>query len=158
MSGRQPSLRRSFRRFWLSLLRPWSDWQKRRKRSQSLGARGEREAERFLTRLGYKIVARNERDRLGELDLVAIEGRIVVFVEVKTLVSDHYKQPAEAVNKAKQQRLIRAAKRYLLKHELLECDYRFDVVSIVWPPGEVPRIDHIRHAFTESKYEPGRVR
>lgn len=156
MSHRR-SLRRSLRRFWLSLIRPWSDWQKRRRRAQTLGARGEREAERFLTQLGYKIVARNERDRLGELDLVAVDGRTVVFVEVKTLVSDSYKQPAEAVNAAKQQRLIRAAKRYMLKHELMECDYRFDVVSIVWPAGKPPRIDHIPRAFIESKHEPGRV-
>lgn len=108
-------------------------------------------------RLGYKIVARNERDRLGELDLVAVDGRTIVFVEVKTLASDSFKQPAEAVNAAKQQRLIRAAKRYLRKHELLECDYRFDVVSIVWPSGKMPRIDHIRRAFSESKHEIGRV-
>jgi putative endonuclease len=151
------SIRQSLRRLWLSLLRPWSDWQKRRRRAKTLGARGEREAEQFLKRIGYKIVARNERDRLGELDLVAVNGRTVVFVEVKTLASDSYKQPAEAVNAAKQQRLIRAAKRYLLKHELLACDYRFDVISIVWPSGKSPRIDHIQRAFTESRPEPGRV-
>lgn len=66
---------RTIRRWWLKLVRAWVEWRKRRQRAGTLGARGEREAERFLRQKGYKIVGRNERDRLGELDLVAVDGR-----------------------------------------------------------------------------------
>ena len=74
----------------------------------------------YLRRLGYKIVARRERGRLGELDLVAVDGRTVVFVEVKTRRSHDAGHPAEAVDPEKQRRLTRLALAYLKRHGLLE--------------------------------------
>jgi putative endonuclease len=67
------------------------------RRYRSLGQRSERAAERYLRHKGYKIVARRERGRLGELDLVAVDGRTVVFIEVKTRTSHSAGHPAEAV-------------------------------------------------------------
>ena len=99
----------------------------------SLGQRGERAAERYLRRLGYKIVARRERGPLGELDLVAVDGRTVVFVEVKTRRSHDAGHPAEAVGAEKQRRLTRLALAYLKRHDLLEYTARFDVVAVTWP-------------------------
>ena len=72
-----------------------------------LGRRGEAAAARYLARKGYKIAARGDRTSLGELDLVAVDGKTVVFVEVKTRQSCEEVHPAEAVDEAKQRRLTR---------------------------------------------------
>jgi len=118
------------------------------RRYRSLGQRGERAAERFLRRKGYKIVARRERGRLGELDLVAVDGRTVVFIEVKTRTSHSAGHPAEAVGADKQQRLTRLALGYLKRHGLLEHKARFDVVAVTWPDdARHPHIDHFQNAF-----------
>jgi putative endonuclease len=118
------------------------------RRYRSLGARGERAAERYLRRAGYRIVGRRDRGRLGELDLVAVDGRTVVFVEVKTRTSREAGHPAEAVGPLKQARLTRLALAYLKRHDLLEHRARFDVVAITWPKGSRrPTISHIRNAF-----------
>jgi putative endonuclease len=113
-----------------------------------LGRRGEREAEKFLKRLGYRIIARSQRSRLGEIDLVAVDGRTIVFVEVKTRRSDQAGHPAEAVGPAKQQQLTRVALGYLRRHDLLEYAARFDVVAITWSAdSRRPTIEHIKNAF-----------
>ncbi len=115
---------------------------------QSLDRRGERAAERFLRRRGMKIVGRRERDRLGELDLIAVDGRTVVFVEVKTRRHHGAGHPAEAVDQDKQQRLTRLALAYLKRHDLLECSARFDVVAVTWPAdARRPTIDYYQNAF-----------
>jgi putative endonuclease len=129
---------------------PWSrlfGWLPGRRRPHTLGLRGEALAERFLRRRGYKIVARGHRDLLGELDLVAIQGRTIVFVEVKTRRSARYGHPAEAIDSAKQRRITQAALRFLRKHDLLEQRSRFDVLAITWPTGRRPRVEHFPGAF-----------
>lgn len=119
-----------------------------------LGDRGERYAARYLRRRGMKIVGRQERAAGGELDLVAVEGRTVVFVEVKTrrLPGDERPEhPLEAITSAKQRRIIRAAMAYLQRHHLVDCAVRFDVVAVLWPLQERwwnrPEIIHVRGAF-----------
>jgi uncharacterized protein (TIGR00252 family) len=81
-----------------------------------LGYLGERAAEKYLKRQGYKIVARGLLLRGGELDLVAVDGRTIVFVEVKTRRSAQFGLPAEAVSIRKQVYLTRAALFYLKRH------------------------------------------
>ena len=110
-----------------------------------LGVRGERLAVRYLRRKGYKIVACNWSDTLGELDVVAVDGRTIVFVEVKTWATVSDESPSLAVDDDKQSRLTRLALRFLKHHDLLECSARFDVVAIRWQ--EEPTIEHIRNAF-----------
>src|SRR6478736_1225392 len=88
--------------------------------------RGEDAAARYLKRLGYVIVARGHRDNIGELDLVAVDGRTIVFIEVKTRASHDAGHPADAVDEAKQRRLTRLAISYMKRHDLLECAARFD--------------------------------
>lgn len=114
----------------------------------SLGQRGEREAARYLRRLGYTIVARGQRDQLGEIDLIAVEGRTIVFVEVKTRTGDVAGHPADAVDHRKQQRLTRLATAYLKRHDLLDCKTRFDVIAVTWPGGKKrPVLEHFKDAF-----------
>jgi putative endonuclease len=130
---------------WRDRLRQW--WLRLRP-PQSLGQRGERAAARFLKRRGYKIVARGERDRIGELDLVAVDGQTIVFVEVKTRASQDAGHPVEAVDADKQSRLTRLALTYLKRHDLLEYPARFDVVAITWAEdAKHPRIEHFPNAF-----------
>jgi putative endonuclease len=105
----------------------WAAW----RRPKPLGLLGERAAEKFLRRKGYKIVARHLRLRSGELDLVAIDGRTIVFVEVKTRRTQQFGRPAESVDIKKQRRLTRAGLSYLKRHRLLECRCRFDVVAVL---------------------------
>lgn len=115
---------------------------------KTLGQRGEAAAARYLKRLGYKIVGRGVQLRIGEIDIIAVDGRTVVFVEVKTRDSDVAGEPHEAVDLAKQERLTRLALVFLKRHHLLEYSSRFDVVSILWPKGERrPKIRHIKNAF-----------
>jgi len=135
--------------FSMSTLRKTWTWIGNWRTPQPLGKRGEAAAARFLKRLGYHVVARSERDMLGELDLIAIDQRTIVFVEVKTRKSHQAGHPAEAVGDAKQRRLTRLALGYLKRHDLLEQRARFDVVAITWPnPQEPPVIEHYRNAFT----------
>jgi putative endonuclease len=118
-------------------------------RPRTLGEQGEALAARYLKRRGFKIVSRQDRSRIGELDLVAVEDRTIVFVEVKTRRSASKGQPAEAVDDAKQFQLTRAALAYLKTHGLLEEQARFDVITVIWPPhGTAPQLDHFRDAFS----------
>jgi putative endonuclease len=118
---------------------------------KSLGERGENFAARHLKRLGYHIVGRQVDLRVGELDIVAVDGRTVVFVEVKTRTSDSAGAPAEAVDELRQERMTRAALAYLKSHGLLEYSARFDVVALTWPEGaHTPTVEHIQNAFPSA--------
>lgn len=116
--------------------------------SASLGAAGEKAAAQFLRKLGYRILARGHRQRLGEIDLIALDEGCVVFVEVKTWRSDRVHDPSEAVNRSKQEKLTRAALIYLKKNKLLDVPARFDVISIVWADdAQEPTLRHFKSAF-----------
>jgi len=113
-----------------------------------LGNRGERVAERYLKDSGYQIVGRGLRSTRGELDLVAVEGRQVVFIEVKTRTGHAAGHPVEAVGLDKQRKLTELALAFLKKHKLLNHSARFDVIAITWPDGQKqPIIEHFRNAF-----------
>ncbi len=95
-----------------------------------LGARGERAAESFLTRRGYRIVERNYRTARGELDLVAYHGDVLVIVEVKARSTDRFGGAREAVDRRKRMRLTRLALGYLQRRARRPLTCRFDVVTI----------------------------
>lgn len=114
----------------------------------SLGARGERAAERLLRRQGWTILGRRVRLPHGELDLIAVDGETVVFVEVKTRRGDDRGRPDEAVGPAKQRKLTALAVAYLRRHDLMDQPARFDVVAVSWPEGDRrPALRHFRDAF-----------
>ncbi len=130
------------------LYRAISTWWTKVRRPKSLGYRGERAAEKFLKRKGYKIVARGLRLRGGELDLVAVDGRIVVFVEVKTRRFTATGTPAEAIDARKERHMTRAAMAFIKRHSLEGYSCRFDVVAVTWPQENAkPQIEHIMNAF-----------
>ena len=114
----------------------------------ALGQRGERLAEGYLKRRGYRILRRGYTAGRDEADLVAVDpdGRTLVIVEVKTRRSDA--PPPEAnINRTKQYRLARLADRLLREPSLRDCPLRFDAVSIVWPADGVPQVRHFQDAF-----------
>ena len=115
-------------------------------RRDTLGDRGENVAAKYLRNLGYKIILRNFRCDLGEVDIIAREGKTLVFVEVKTRVNDD-PTPEEQVNPNKQHQLTKAAKYYLARYGTPQPPARFDVVAIVWPTGREPQIRHTADAF-----------
>lgn len=117
-----------------------------------LGPAGEKAAANYLKKLGYRILARGHRQRLGEIDLIALDGKWIVFVEVKTWASNQGGDPSQAVDTRKQEKLTRAALIYLKRRGLLDQPARFDVVSIVWPSPtskikSTPTIRHFKNAF-----------
>jgi len=125
-----------------------ASWLRRLFPPQPLGRQGEAAAARYLRRRGYRILARSDRLPPGELDLVALDGRTIVFVEVKTRRSADAGHPAEAVDEVKQRRLTRLAVTFLKRHGLLEYPARFDVVAITWPADRRrPVIEHFVNAF-----------
>jgi len=131
------------------LMRRFDDWRFGKiDLSRPLGERGEQAAERYLRKLGYRIVSQNDRQGIGEIDLVAVDKRTVVFVEVKTRTSDHRGHPADRIDADKGRRLTRAALSFLKRHRLLEHRARIDVIAVWWPPGlEQPeRIEHYQNA------------
>ncbi len=96
----------------------------------SLGKSGEDLACRELRRRGYEILARRYRTRAGELDIVARDGAVVVFIEVKTRTTDAYGAPGEAVGPRKQHKIWLMATDYLLRRGWYDRPCRFDVVAI----------------------------
>ena len=125
------------------------EWVARRFPKKSLGDRGEDAAAKFLKRQGFHILARSLDSPLGELDIVAVDGRTVVFVEVKTRRSDDAGRPSEAIDQRKEQRMTRAALAYLKSNRLLDYSARFDVVAITWPENvRQPTIEHFKNAFS----------
>lgn len=128
---------------------PLSDWLAEHLRPATLGERGERIAAKFLRRRGYKIIARRSRVRYGEIDIIAVDGRTVVFIEVKTRRSEKLGAPATAVDAQRRRRLVRAATAYLKSYGLLEYPARFDIVEVVWPLDQnTPVVRHHQGAFT----------
>jgi putative endonuclease len=111
-----------------------------------LGRRGERAAERYLKRNGYRIVARNFRAAGAEIDLVAMDGETLVFVEVKTRRSRAAGAPEEAVDERKQMRMRRAAEAFSVRYRVGEKDLRFDIVAVD-AAGKRLGIKLLRNAF-----------
>lgn len=95
-----------------------------------IGRRGEDRAAQYLRRRGYRILARNWRCRLGEIDLIALDGDTLVFVEVKTRRGDLFGSPELAVTPRKQRQLTKAALSFIMSRKLGHLPGRFDVVAI----------------------------
>lgn len=113
------------------------------------GKEGERAAAEYLSHSGMKILDRNFICPLGEIDLVAKDGKTIVFVEVRARQADGLCSPEESITMHKRRRLTRAALWYLKQRGLLNSNARFDVIAIRWN-GDEPEINWIVNAF-----EPG---
>ena len=106
------------------------------------GALGEQSACKHLISKGYRIIARNYRKPCGEIDLIALDKKTLVFVEVKKRTSRAFGGPAAAVTASKQQKIALAAQYYIKENTLKFDSIRFDVICLL--PGQ---IEHIENAF-----------
>lgn len=117
-----------------------------------LGDEGERIAAKHLKKLGYRILARQTRTRLGEIDLIATDGDVIVFVEVKSRRDDREGSPAEAVTLRKQRKLTQLGLVWLKRRGLLGRPCRFDVVAIRWDASGKPLIEYFKSAFEAADF------
>lgn len=107
------------------------------------GKIGEKKAAEFLKKKGFTVLETNYKTHYGEIDIIAKDKDYIVFVEVKTRSSDEYGKPSEAVNEKKQEKYVKVATEYLIKHKKTDSLCRFDVIEI-----ENGEINHIIDAFT----------
>lgn len=113
----------------------------------SLGQQGEEIAVRYMQQRGWKIIRRNFRSGHGEIDCVARDGDVLVFVEVKTRKNLRYGLPREAVTGYKRQVLRRTAQAYLLQHDCTEEICRFDVIEVIMGKNGESQITCWENAF-----------
>ncbi len=110
------------------------------------GSLGESLGVDYLQKKGYRILQQNYRFERGEIDIVAEDGEVLVFVEVKARTSAEYGDPIEAVTPAKQSQIRKVANGYLYEHEIEDRECRFDVVAIRFQKGKA-EIEHYISAF-----------
>lgn len=111
------------------------------------GLKAEIIAAEELGRLGYRIVESNYRCRYGEIDLVALEGDTLVFIEVRSRKTLLFGTPAESVTTAKQKKLLITADHYMSQKNITDKCCRFDVVSVVFCEGGSRQVEVIKNAF-----------
>jgi len=110
------------------------------------GKKGEALAEKFLKKKGYKIIEKNYRTRFGEVDLIALDKKTLVFVEVKARSADGFGSPLAAVGARKQSHLTLAANIYMEEKGVGDSPVRFDVVGILGE-GRGAKIELVQNAF-----------
>jgi putative endonuclease len=115
--------------------------------TREFGKRGELEAVRYLQRQGYRIVERNVRLGRGEIDLVAYDGKVLVFIEVKARRTEQFGGALWAVDTRKRAQLSHLALQYLTRRRLHDCICRFDVVLIQGRTDRKVEIQLIQNAF-----------
>jgi putative endonuclease len=111
----------------------------------TFGRRSEIQAIDHLRSLGYRIVTSGYRTKDGEVDVIAWEGSVLAFIEVKA--RQNQEPPEDAVGHRKQQRIIRAALAYITKHHLHDAQFRFDILAVTALPGSRPEFRLLRDAF-----------
>ena len=127
---------------------------------KTIGLRGEQEAIRYLRKRGYKIVSHRERILRGDIDIVALDKRTVVFIEVRSKTTTERGHPTETIDTRKKQRICTLANAYIKRHRLEDYSFRLDVVTVLftgpasiqnrwlfWRSGDSPIIEHFQNAF-----------
>jgi len=114
--------------------------------NQEIGKLGEDIAVNYLKQKGYKILDRNFECRQGEIDIIALDKKEIVFIEVKTRTSNRYGLPSEAVNKIKQKHMLQSIKYYLYTRNLSDEFVRIDVIE-VYIRDNVYKVNHIKQAL-----------
>ncbi|MCF8243160.1 MAG: YraN family protein [Melioribacteraceae bacterium] len=115
---------------------------------KSIGKIGEDIAAKYLTEQGFDILERNYFYGHGEIDIVAMEGEDLVFVEVKTRRNREFGDPEYAITPAKQRQIRKIAEAYLYERDVEDTECRFDVIAIITPDGKkLEYFNHLKHAF-----------
>jgi putative endonuclease len=115
--------------------------------SNFIGQRGEDVSVAYLEGNGYKVVQRNFRSTHGEIDIIAKDGDVLAFVEVKAYKGDSWRTPFAAITKMKQKSIVSTARMYLYLQKIQDVDCRFDVLAVNWQPDGPPKFDLLKDAF-----------
>mgnify|MGYP001607104282 CR=1 FL=1 len=118
---------------------------------QHRGRAAERLACAFLRHAGYEIERTNVRFPVGEIDIVARQGGVLCFVEVRSTSSQQWGGAVGSITDRKRRHLIRAARWYLTRYRSMPPDSRFDVVAIEWQAERQPKVELIQGAFDASR-------
>lgn len=134
--------------------------------SRTLGEMGEGLAAEHLHRSGYRLILANFKVPIGrgaknsqvtgEIDLIALDGDVLCFVEVKTRSSDDFAAPLTAVDLRKQRQIIRTARVYRRIFGIVEARSRYDVVTVVSRGGDLPAVELIKGFWNEEKFKKKR--
>lgn len=120
---------------------------------KELGAAGEKLAQNFLKKKGYRIRQTNYRCRAGELDIIAQKKDCLVFVEVRTKTSAEYGSPEESITSAKREKLVASALSYINSQQKPPSNWRIDFVGVhLDHSGKATRIEHIENAIEGKGY------
>ncbi len=111
--------------------------------SKQIGKIGEQLACKYLEKLGYKIIQRNFYSRQGEIDIIAKQDKMIIFIEVKTRTNEQFGKPAEAVNRIKKKHIYQTAKYYLYNTKQEKKNIRFDVIEVYIKNGKI-KFNHIK--------------
>ena len=120
-------------------------------RDHETGKEGEDIACEYLLKHKIELIERNFRCKMGEIDIIAKEGKELVFIEVKTRGQKHYGTPAEAVNRRKKRHIYHVAEYYLMLHHIENVYCRIDVIE-VYLHGKEVKINHIRNCISDRPY------
>lgn len=118
------------------------------------GQTSEARAEQFLRKKGYRILERNLRTTLGELDLVAEDAEVVVFVEVKARTTEAFGGALLAVDHRKRAKLVKLASQYLAQRRWTDRACRFDIVLVQGRSLDGLRVEHLQNAFDADDGRP----
>ncbi len=110
------------------------------------GRKGEDAAARYLEKQGFRIIDRNFKTREGEIDIIAWDEDVLVFIEVKTSNGDQFGEPETWVDERKQQRICATSEDYMYRKEIEDTSCRYDVVAVMYKQNQM-RIKHIPDAF-----------
>ena len=110
-----------------------------------IGKKGELLAKDYLVLNNYNILDTNYRNKIGEIDIIAMHNGILVFIEVKTRTSIKFGYPYEAVNRKKQEKIIRSSMLYLQENRFRDIQLRYDIMEVYLTANV--RINHIDNAF-----------
>lgn len=117
------------------------------KNKKVTGDRGEDIAADFIKQNGFEIIKRNYRFGHGEIDIIAKQKEILVFIEVKTRKNLEFGPPELAVTKSKQRQIRKISEAYLVDNKITDMDCRIDVIAILLKKNLPPEINHIENAF-----------
>ena len=115
------------------------------KHNERIGKWGEDTAAEYLTQRGYEIVARNIRTPYGEIDIIAKQGDITIFVEVKARTSNKMGLPEESITPRKREHMLAAAAHYSAGHEI--DNWQIDVIAIEGKLGATPKLTYFENAL-----------
>ena len=118
-----------------------------KKNKKEVGRRGEDIAAQFLEDKGYTILDRNYNFEHAELDIVAFQGRLIIFIEVKTRTTPAFGEPEEAIDEKKKEHLMHVAEAWMHERRMAGAPARFDVISILYPDTPKEEVRHYEEAF-----------